>query len=108
MGTLENIQGEEIQPLDGKKIIEQIERNKNTPGKPTTPLSPQEQKEFLSKLNLKVPEDERKLYEQLILQNHDVFSKSKDDLGKANNFTLKSCTTLTPPSFFGTKNIGLL
>ena len=44
MGTLENIQGEEIQPLDGKKIIEQIERNKNTPDKPTTPLLPQDQK----------------------------------------------------------------
>ena len=44
MGVLGNIQGEQILPMDGKKIIEQIERNKNTPDKPTVPLSPQEQK----------------------------------------------------------------
>ena len=99
MGVLENIHGEEITPMDGKKIIEQIERNKNTPDKPTVPLSPQEQKEFLDQLNLKVPEDERKLYEQLILQNHDVFSKSKDDLGKANNFTHKIFTKTEDPIF---------
>ena len=35
MGMLENIHGEEILPMDGKKIIEQIERNKNTPDKPS-------------------------------------------------------------------------
>jgi len=36
---------------------------------------------FVSKFNINVPEDERKLYEQLTLQNHDLFRKSKDDLG---------------------------
>jgi hypothetical protein len=45
-----------------------------------------------------VPEDERKLYEQLILQNHDVFSKSKD-LGKANNFKHKIFTKIDEPIF---------
>ncbi len=32
------------------------------------------------------------MYEQLILQNHDVFSRTKDDLGKANNFKHKIFT----------------
>ena len=44
MCVLENIQGEQMMTLDGKKIIEQIECNKNTPDKPTVPLSLQEQK----------------------------------------------------------------
>jgi hypothetical protein len=50
--------------------------------KQVKPLLPVEQREFLSKLILNVPEDEQKLYEQLILQNHDVFSKTKDDSGE--------------------------
>jgi len=75
MGILENIHGEKIQPMDGKKIIEQLEREDPHP-KQVKPLSPAEQKEFLGKLNLNVPEDEQKLYEQLILQNHFVFSKT--------------------------------
>jgi len=98
MGTLENIHGEKIQPMDGKKIIEQLDKKDPNP-KPVKPLLPAEQKEFLSKLNLNVPEDERKLYEQLILQNHDVFSKSKDDLGKANNFKHKIFTKTDEPIF---------
>ncbi len=87
MGVLENIHHEKIQPqpMDGKKIIEQLNARKPEKNLPK-PLSPAEQKEFLSKLNLNVPEDKRKLYEQIILANHDVFSKTKDDLGKTNNF----------------------
>ncbi len=54
--------------MDGKKIVEQLEKDNVNP-KTIKPLSPAEQKEFLDKLNLNVPEDERKLYEQLILQN---------------------------------------
>ena len=60
---------------------------------------PPKKKEFLSKLNLNVPEDERKLYEQVILANHDVFSKTKDDLGKANNFKHKIFTKTDEPVF---------
>ncbi len=60
MGTLENIHGEKIQPMDGKKIIEQLDKQDPNP-KPIKPLSPAEQKEFLDKLNLNIPEDKRKL-----------------------------------------------
>jgi len=56
-------------------------------------------KEFLSKLNLNVPEDKKKLYEQLILQNHHVFSKTKDHLGKPNNFKQKIFIKMDEPIF---------
>jgi hypothetical protein len=51
--------------MDGKKIIEQLEREDPNPNQVKS-VSPAEQKEFLKKLNL----NEWKLYEQLILQNH--------------------------------------
>ncbi len=85
--------------MDGKKINEQIEKNEKTPNKLPTPFSPIEQKDFLDKLNLKVPEEEKKLYEQIILANQDVFSKTKDKLGKANNFKHKIFTKNDEPVF---------
>jgi hypothetical protein len=53
----------------------------------------------VAKLNLNVPEDEKKLYEQIILANHDFFSKTKDDLGRANNFKHKIFTKTYEPVF---------
>jgi len=44
MGIFENVQGERILPMDGKKIVEQIEQSKNTPNDLPKPLSPSEQK----------------------------------------------------------------
>jgi hypothetical protein len=70
MGILENIHGIYIHPMYRKKIVEQI--NARKPDNLPKPLSPAEQKEFLPKLNLNIPEDEKKLYEQIILANHDV------------------------------------
>ncbi len=47
-----------------------------------------------------MPEDEPKLNEQLILQNHDIFSKIlKHDLGKANIFKHKIFTKTEDPIF---------
>ncbi len=99
MGVLENIHGERILPIDGKKIVEQINASKSTPDNLPKPISPSEQREFLAKLNLNVPEDKKKLYEQIILANHDVFSKTKDDLGRANNFKHKILTKTDEPVF---------
>jgi hypothetical protein len=83
MGELENIHNEKLEPLDAIKLAEILnERNKSKPH----PLSPKEQAEFLQKLQLNVPDSERKSYEDLILANHDIFSKDKNDLGQANNF----------------------
>ena len=83
MGELENIHHETLTPLDGAKLCEMLEK-RDTP-KPA-PLSEADRKAFLEKLNLNVPDTERKLYEELILANHDIFSKDKNDLGRANNF----------------------
>ncbi len=40
-------------------------------------------------LTLIVPDSERQKYIDLIFENRNVFSKGKNDLGRANNFTLK-------------------
>jgi hypothetical protein len=64
MGVLENIHCEKIHPMDGKKIVEQLNARKPENNLPK-PLSPAKQREFLAKLNLNIPDDERKLYEQI-------------------------------------------
>jgi hypothetical protein len=46
-----------------------------------------------------VPKGDLKLYEQLIFQTLDVFSKSKDNLGKANNFKYTIFTKTDEPIF---------
>ena len=83
VGELENIHHEKLQPLDTDKLQQIIgEKNATKPN----PLSSMDAQELKSKLNLNVPPAERAAYEQLILDNHDVFSKDKNDLGRANNF----------------------
>jgi hypothetical protein len=57
----------------------------------TRPLPPslERQKQLLADLTLTVPDAQRQKYVDLIFANHDVFSKDKNDLGRANNFTHK-------------------
>ena len=50
------------------------------------PLTPERRAEFLKDLNLKVPANELAAYQKLLLDNFDVFSRHKLDLGTANNF----------------------
>ncbi len=50
------------------------------------PLTDQERKKFLTYLHLNVPESEKEAYQQLLVKNYDVFSKSTDDLGQARHF----------------------
>ena len=51
---------------------------------PAAKMSAKEEAEFKSKLNIKCDsEDERRKYEELCLKFHDVFSKHKHDLGRA-------------------------
>ena len=82
LGMLEPIEGGTLQKLDSQKFLNEITKKKSFP----PPLSKAQEKEFLKDLNLKVPEKERNEYLKLLLKNHDVFSKNKNDLGKANNF----------------------
>jgi hypothetical protein len=50
------------------------------------PLSAKEQRTFISKIRMNVPEVHKSEYVSLFLKNHDIFSTSKSDLGRANNF----------------------
>jgi hypothetical protein len=49
-------------------------------------MTPQERKQFLEKLHLNVPVGQHMAYEELLCKNHDVFSTSPEDLGKASHF----------------------
>jgi hypothetical protein len=53
------------------------------------PLSVADQKDFLQKLKLSVRPSELQAYLDLGLKNHDVFSKTKNDLGCATKATHK-------------------
>ena len=50
------------------------------------PLSGREKEAFLSQANIKVTQEEKQNYKDLIAENHDVFSKDEQDLGWVNNF----------------------
>ena len=82
LGTFEPLEGGVFHQLDLQKFVGEISKEKNFP----PPLSAAQQKEFLKDLNLNVPAEEREKYLKLLLRNHDVFSKNKNDLGSANNF----------------------
>ena len=56
----------------------------NTPLPPALPINLRDN--FLKKLHISVPANEVENYKQLFLKNHDVFSRDKNDLGRANNF----------------------
>jgi hypothetical protein len=53
------------------------------------PLSQEEKEKFIARAKIKVPIEEEYQYEDLLCKCHDVFSKDKQDLGKANNFEHK-------------------
>jgi len=54
----------------------------------TLPLAPtaERRQQILQELTLTVPETEKQAYIDLILKNHNVFRKTKNDLGRDNNF----------------------
>ena len=51
---------------------------------PAPKLSPEEEKKFREMIKLKCPEEWKEKYTELLLHFHDVFSKSKFDLGRCN------------------------
>ena len=52
---------------------------------PPLPILAHDKQRFLKVLNLSVPEQEKDAYLELLLNNHDVFSKDPNDLGCATN-----------------------
>jgi len=77
LGSAEPVQS--IQAVDEKKLFEE------STGLPE-PLPEDRRKRFLNSLNLNVPSDEKQKYIQLLLANHDVFSRNPEDLGTATHF----------------------
>ena len=83
LGTLECIQGSHVEQVQ----INEIQAALSSSHSQLPPqLSDERKRQMLADLNLNVPQSEYNKYLQLIFQNHDVFSKSKFDLGKANHY----------------------
>ena len=92
---LKNCSGEELliprgYPLGQAEPIERIDAVRTTefldiPEKFPPPLK-QDGKTFLDNLNLNVPDHGKKAYQDILLANHDVFSKDPGDLGEAQHF----------------------
>jgi len=51
------------------------------------PLAAKEAEEFMKRIHMNVPEGQNNAYVSLFKKNYDIFSKNKEDLGRANNFT---------------------
>ena len=85
VGFLEQINSP-VKQIDENAYVSSLE--KFVPKLPP-PLTEQQKSDFLKDLNLNVPSSEREAYLDLILKNHDVFSKNKNDLGCATNATHK-------------------
>ena len=86
LGQMESIVEGAACKVDEQQLLHAV--NAVTVNRPPPP-SPERQKQILADLTLTVPDCERQKYIDLIMANHDVFSKTKNDLGRANNFTHK-------------------
>ena len=79
--------------------IEQFKKNCSGKAHCTQPLTQERKNLLLQQLNLNVPESEKSAYLKLILENHDVFSATKFDLGRANHYEHKICVKNQEPVF---------
>ncbi len=77
-GFFKNINSQEIKQIDDELFVRTVNLVRN---EFPSPLSVADKKEFLQKLKLTVPPSELPAYLDLILKNHDVFSKNKNDPG---------------------------
>ena len=95
LGSIECIQGKHIEQVRIEEIAQAFEK---VPNIKVGQLSEQRKRDMLNDIVLNVPANERQIYLKLILENHDVFSKDKNDLGLANHYrhsiTLKNTEPL--------------
>ncbi len=82
LGFLDTVGGSP-KPITSEGVIAHLEA---LPKSSPPPLSPARQAEFLRDINIKAPANELAAYKKLFLDNFDVFSRHKLDLGTANNF----------------------
>ena len=88
IGFIENLDNKEfnkISKIDQEDLKQTISKDKPL----SKPLPKEERDTFLGKANVKVPDSEKQAYINLIARHHDVFSTSRNDLGRASNFTHK-------------------
>ena len=83
LGTLECIQGSHIEQVQVNEI--QAALSESMAQLPPQ-LSDARKQQMMEDININVPINERDKYLQLLFQNHDIFSKTKFDLGKANHY----------------------
>ena len=98
LGYLENLNNKEfnkISVIDQEKVKEDFSHDAPLP----KPMSESVKVDFLAHANIKVPAQEKQAYEELIAQNHDVFSTDKNDLGCANHFEHKIKTKNQDPTY---------
>ena len=86
IGSLEIVNPSLVSQVDNNVFINAVQTQSLSP---PPPLNSTDKNTFLNDLNLNVPDNEKQAYLNLLLQNHDVFSKNKNDLGKATNATHK-------------------
>ena len=91
VARLEKLPEQEFREATDKEIaavISNMGRIKPDPPEPhkgaARPMTKEEKASFLEKLKLRCPEKWKARYEELCLKFHDVFSKSKFDLGRCN------------------------
>jgi len=83
IGFVEFVSPSLIRQVDADKVINEI--SSTAPHTPTA-ISEKRRASIHNDLVLSVPLSERSSYVDLILKNHDVFSETDLDLGRANNF----------------------
>ena len=86
IGQLETIFADGAQQINEAEIASALAQTSTAL---PSPPSPARAKQILQDVTLTVPEQFKQQYLNLLLQNHDIFSVDKNDLGRANNFTHK-------------------
>ncbi len=86
IGLMETIHADGAIKVDEGEVAAKLSaREVQLPAPPST----KRRQQILQELTLTVPSTKKEKYIDLIMQNHDIFSKDKNDLGRANNFTHK-------------------
>ena len=74
----------EVIEINRVQLEKQLLKDDDTPL--PQPLRKNDKSSFLKRIKMNVPKDQERKYFELFLRNHDIFSKNKHDLGRANNF----------------------
>ena len=99
VGFIENLSNQEFDQILEIDQEEPLKCSKSKDLPLPKPMSGTEREAFLAQANIKVPQEEKQHYRNLIAEHHDVFSKDRHDLGWANNFEHTIKTKTEEPSY---------